>query len=260
MTLPANDLPTGWGRALLPAGLAEPLGPIHGEPLLSDREAPANRPYVAVNFVVTLDGRVTVGGSPEGLGSPSDQHLMRRLRAEADALLHGAGTLRSDRFSPRVPEALAEARERAGIPRQPVGVLVAGRGPVLADHPYFTRAASEWPRWIYTVNPGWRQLERDGISVMATGGDDALDLAAVLADLRARGIARLVCEGGPRLFAGLLRAALVDELFLTLAPVIAGGADPLGLVAGGLPRPLPVRLVSLYARGDELFARYRVGT
>ena len=94
---PQSPLPIGWGQQLVPVPGSPRLGLVHGNQLLADVSHPAERPYVAVNFVASVDGRAVVNGSAAGLGSPTDQLLMRRLRAEADAVMHGAGTLRADR-------------------------------------------------------------------------------------------------------------------------------------------------------------------
>jgi riboflavin biosynthesis pyrimidine reductase len=89
--------------------------------------------------------------------------------------------------------------------------------------------------------------------------DGRIDAAAILADLAARGVGRVVCEGGPTLNHLLLAGGVVDELFLTLAPRLAGGRDPLTLVAGPALAPGPrLDLRSLYERAGELFLRYDV--
>jgi 5-amino-6-(5-phosphoribosylamino)uracil reductase len=231
---------------------------VHGTQLLADIPQSANRPYVAVNFVSTVDGRAVVNGSAAGLGSPTDQILMRRLRAEADALLHGAGTLRADRFKPSVPDDLADQRVRRGLSRQPMGALVTVRGLIPEGHPYLTSATPEWPRLIYTSTESVNAFARPGVEVVQQPGD-APDLRAVLSDLFRRGVRRVVCEGGPTLNRFLLAANLVDELFLTLAPRLAGGPDPITIVHGERIGNVPLAIRSAYARDSELFLRYTVG-
>lgn len=248
-------LPAEHAHQLFPHASPARSGPIHGACLFP--EPPRERVHLVINMVASIDGRVTRGetGSAAGLGSPSDQRLMRRLRAEADAVLVGAGTLRAERFSPRVPPDLAAARTSRERPAQPVGVVVSARGLLPADHPFFATATPAWPRRIYTCSPAARALERPGIEVCILPGP-TLDVARVLDDLWQRAIRIVVCEGGPTLNASLLAAGRVDELFLTLAPGLLGGASTPTLFADAPPLPMPVTLRSLYERNGELFFRY----
>ncbi len=232
------------------------IGPVHGGELLP-RTTLASRPYVAINVVATADGRTAINGTVAGMGSPTDRALLYRLRAEADAVMHGAGTLRAERFSPRVPPPLAAVRERHGLPPQPWGVLIAGNTPLLATHPYFRRATPAWPRLVYAASPLHDALAADGVEVLVAERS-AVDLRWVLEDLARRGVRRLVCEGGPRLNASLVRAGLVDELFLTLAPRLAVDPAAPGVLEGTGASPGHLALRSVYERDGELFLRYRV--
>lgn len=208
-------------------------------------------------MVVTLDGRTTVRGTAAGLGSPTDQALMRALRAEADALLHGAETVRADRVVPRVPAALAAERVARGKPAQPAGVVVTASGRLSARQVYFRTATHEWPRYVYSQVAPLDSLEGPGVHVhVPTSG--VLDLTGMLEDLARLGLTRIVCEGGPRLNAALLQQNLVDEIFVTLAPRLGGGENPVPLVAGGGALPRGVRLASAYEREGELLLRYAV--
>ncbi len=205
-------------------------------------------------MIATLDGRAAANGSPAGLGSPTDQRLMRLLRAEADATLHGAGTLRADRFSPRVPEDLETLRVSRGLSRQPVGVVLTLRGRLSPEHPYFTSATDDWPRLVYT--PGAAEhLRRPGVDVVKM---DGTGLRQVAEDLVRRGIRTVICEGGPTLNHALLDGGLVDELFLTLAPRLVAGADPLTIVVGDSLNLPPLELRSAFERDGELLLRYAV--
>src|SRR5215218_3299628 len=97
---------------------------IHSRPLLGERVSSSDRPYLALNMVATVDGRASVNGSAVGIGSPADKHLMRELRAEADVVLHGAGTVRADPLSARVPTEFAAQRLVRGMSEQPLGAIV----------------------------------------------------------------------------------------------------------------------------------------
>jgi riboflavin biosynthesis pyrimidine reductase len=252
MTLAAGD---AW--RLFPPGDAPRAGPVHGEPLLPPAEPGRRYPYVALNMVATLDGRAAVGGTAVGLGSATDQRLLRRLRAEADVVLHGAGTVRAHPLTPRVPPEAEPARVARGQAPQPAGAVVSGSGNLSAHHPYFSTATGAWPRVVYTAGERARALARDGVDVVVLDGP-LIDLRLALEDLGRRGYRRVVCEGGPTLNRPLFALGLVDELFLTLAPRIDAGPDPLTLVVGESLGPLRLALRSVYERDGELFLRYGV--
>jgi riboflavin-specific deaminase-like protein len=253
------SLPVGDGRALLPPTEPVRTGPIHGDPLFPPPDLTRRLPYVALNMVATIDGRAAVNGTAIGLGSPTDYRLLRRLRGEADAVLHGAGTVRAHRLTPRVDDDARAARVARGQSTQPAGVVVSGSGRLSAEHPYFTSATVEWPRLVYTAEPTARSLgSRPGVEVIVQPGPP-LDLTALLEDLAQRGLRRIVCEGGPNLNRPLLAAGLVDELFVTLAPRLDAGLDPLTLLTGERLPAIRLELRSVFERESELFLRYKVG-
>ncbi|MDQ3811326.1 MAG: dihydrofolate reductase family protein [Chloroflexota bacterium] len=229
--------------------MPEPTG-IHGRPLLPAADARGARPYLAINMVATLDGRAAVGGTATGIGTPLDRRLMRELRAEADVVLHGAGTVRADPLSARVPPELVQERLARGQPPQPTGAIVTASGDLPREHPYY-----ETRTLIYVLSEQGVDIPVGSIEVVR-----APRIEDVVLDLGQRGASRIVCEGGPRLNAALLQAGLVDELFLTLAPKLAGGHEPLTIVHGGaFGEPIQLQLRSVERHGDELFMRYAIG-
>ena len=221
---------------------------IHPRPLLGDVPAAVNRPYLALNMVATVDGRAALNGSAVGIGSTADKHLMRELRAEADVVLHGAGTVRADPLSARVPHDLIAQRRARGLSDQPLGAIITRSGNLPAQHPYYDSATV-----IYVCGDHDVPVRRDTVEICHV--DSVPD---VLSDLQRRGVRRVLCEGGPTLNAALFRHQLVDELFLTIAPKIIGGIDPLTLVNGESPGVVELELRSLVELEGELFLKYRV--
>jgi len=222
---------------------------LHGRPLLPELPAERSRPYLAVNMVTTVDGRAAIGGTAIGIGSAADKQLMRALRAEADVVLHGAGTVRADPLSARVPAELIPQRLAAGLTEQPLGAIVTASGQLPAEHPYYQSATR-----IYVTSDRPVSVQGPQVEVTRVGS-----VAEVIADLGRRGARRILCEGGPTLNAALFEAGLVDELFVTIAPKLAGGAAPLTLIQGGhFSGTLPLDLRSLHELDGELFLRYAV--
>ena len=224
-------------------------------------EPPPHRPYVAVNMVSTVDGRAAVAGRAAGLGSATDRLLMRQLRARADAVMIGVGTLRAEALTPAVPEDYVAARLARGQSAQPLGVLVSNSGRLPLERRYFTR--TDFARVLITSARGAAAVARAARADLrlVVAGEQAVDLPAALGVLRAEhGVHWLLGEGGPTLNHRLLAARLVDELFLTLAPRLVGGAEP--TIVQGPPLPadegVSLRLLALHANGSELFLRYAV--
>ncbi|MBV9542775.1 MAG: dihydrofolate reductase family protein, partial [Chloroflexi bacterium] len=177
----------------------------------------SSRPYLALNMIVTVDGRAAIGGTAVGIGSERDKRLMREMRAEADVILHGAATVRADPLSARVPADLSRQRVQRGLSPQPLGAIVTASGNLPAEHPYYASATR-----IYVTTDARIDVHGDNVEVRRVR-----TVAQVMADLHRDGYRRIVCEGGPTLNAVLFEAQLVDELFVTVAPKLAGGSQPL---------------------------------
>jgi 2,5-diamino-6-(ribosylamino)-4(3H)-pyrimidinone 5'-phosphate reductase len=201
-------------------------------------------------MVATLDGRAALHGSAVGIGSVLDKRLMRELRAEADVVLHGAGTVRADPLSARVPPDLVAQRLAHGLTAQPLGAIITRSGNLPAQHPYYQSATV-----IYITSSPTQGLAVDAPLVEVRHVDS---VAAAVRDLARRGARRVLCEGGPTLNASLFEAGLVDDVYLTIAPKLVGGHDPLTIVNGGAFGTLRLELRSLVEVDGELYLRYRV--
>jgi riboflavin-specific deaminase-like protein len=214
------------------------------------------RPYVVTNFVLTLDGHATIDGRSGRIGSDVDTAMLVALRTRVDAVMIGAGTMRAERYGRVVGDpAKRERREREGLAHDPLMVIVSGRLDLPWDAPLFTEADGRVLIFTYSdVEP-----PETATQVRVVRHDGAVDLAAALAYVRReRGVRALLCEGGPRLHAQLIDLGLVDELFVTLAPKLAGGSGP-GLVVDLAERVRALELAWLLHEEStgELFARYR---
>ena len=241
-------------RQLLPAH-----GAVEVETLLERLEpgagGPDDRPRVAVNFVASSDGHITFGGRSSRLGDEGDHAMFHGLRERFDALLAGTGTMRVERYGRALgdPER-RRRREARGEPPEPLVCLISPSGELPLDIPLFDEAEARVvvfsPRRVPA--PSWRaQVEQ----ILLDPEDPPL--AAALRRLRGDfGIQAVLCEGGPTLFGALLAEGLVDELFLTLAPVLTGGSGPSISRGLELPLPLNLELAWLLERNNYLFLRY----
>ena len=263
------------GRArggALPAALRDRYG---GDLAISLQ---AHRPTLISNFVSTLDGVISYntpeaagGGEISGFFEP-DRFVMGLLRALADVVLVGAGTLRADpdgAWTPRSvhpgsESAFAALRLQHGLRPDPITAVVTGSGAIDLHHPGLADPAVEVV--LVTTDAGAAALARQRvpshIDVRSTG--DRIEAPDVLQTLAFHGAELILCEGGPHLFGQLLTAGFVDELFLTVAPQLAGrsAATPrLSLVEGTAFDVADARwgrLADLRRAGDHLFAPYRL--
>ena len=234
-----------------------------------------NEPRLYANFVSTIDGVTAIPSLPGSnklvaAGSESDRFVMGLLRACADAVVVGSGTFNA---SPRsvwtaeqaYPDATAAfAKLRRSIGRPPLAelVILSGSGSLDPEHPAFATGAV-----VLTSDAGAERLAGrlpEASAVISLGAGDKLDATAVVAALTERGHRLILSEGGPRVIGAFLEAGLVDELFLTVSPVLVGrtplderfarveGAD---LLSDG---PVDARLLGVRRDGGHLFLRYEL--
>ena len=219
--------------------------------------AHADRPYVTVNFALTLDGQITIDGTSGQIGSDRDTEMLVALRTRADAVMIGAGTLRAEGYGRIIKDpAKRAAREELGLAADPIVVLVSGTLDVPWDADLFTDPGG--PVVIFTAAEDEPPQGVDGVELVRHDG--GVDLIAALRHLRSEhGVRALHCEGGAELHASLHEVGAVDELFVTHAPKLVGGPGP--SLADGLPersRQLGIEWLVHEPETDELFARYRV--
>ncbi|MDQ5835032.1 MAG: dihydrofolate reductase family protein [Actinomycetota bacterium] len=218
-------------------------------------QAPADRPYLVLNMVSSLDGRAAIDWRTKGLSTEVDRLLFHHLRTQADAVMVGAGTARIERYG-RVAKSgeLRDKREGEGLARDPLAVVVSGRLDLPADLPLLHEP--EQKVLIATASDAVLPGLGEQVEYARVGDDLPLLMARLRED---HGIRSVLCEGGPTLNSFLLAAGLVDELFLTLNPKLAGGAAALTIVAGReLVEPAELSLMSVAEGGGDLFTRWRL--
>lgn len=217
-------------------------------------DPPEDRPRVAMNFVATVDGRATIEGRSGPIGSAADTAMLAWLRTRFDAVMIGAGTMRAERYGRAIrnPEKRVR-RERLGLSPEPLMVLVSGRLDLPWDAPLFTEGHGAVV--IFTASETDPPETETPVEVVRH--ERVVDLRAALRYLREeRDVRALLSEGGPHLYGQMQAAALVDDLFLTISPKLAGGEAP-RIIEGELPGVAALELAWLLEEDGELFARYR---
>lgn len=217
--------------------------------------APQGRPYLVLNMVSSLDGKAALQGHTRDLGGEADRQLFHNLRTQADALMVGAGTVRTERYGRAIKsDELREKRTEDGLDPNPLMVIVSGRLELPADLPVLQDRDSR----VVIATAADHELEgtHAQIEYLRTGDD----LPVLLARLREeKGVRSVLCEGGPTLNAHLLAANLVDELFMSVSPKLVGGKEALTIVAGRpLLDPAEAELLWLLKGDGDLFSRWRI--
>lgn len=225
----------------------------------------ARRPFVLINMAMSADGKIaSANRAVTTFGSARDLAHLYELRATADAILSGARTIEETgatlgpggtRYQRR--------RRRGGLEEFPLRVIASGRASIDPAAPIFHRGTAPIVLLTTTRAPRarLRRLEPRLAGVIARG-EEQIDFAAALAALRSEwGVRRLLCEGGGELNDALFRAGLVDELHLTVCPLLIGGRQAPSLADGTgcarLAEAAPFRLHRARRIGDEMFFTWR---
>lgn len=218
------------------------------------------KPFVQVNFVASADGAVTVAGRSHGLSSPADKKVFALGRDLSDVVLVGAGTALAEGYhGVKRTEVRAERRARLGLSELPPVAVVSGRGSIPLDAPILVNTVV--PTIVLTSEAApvdWRKAVADLGADVVVAGESRVDGHLALDALAERNLPRVCCEGGPTLFADLVAADLVDQLCVTVAPLLAGAGAV--RMATGLPSPGPRSLTlesALAADDGFLMLRYR---
>ena len=213
-------------------------------------------PHLRVNFIASLDGAATREGLSGGLGNADDTRVFDTLRMLADVIVVGAGTVRAEGYGGiRLAPADAAWRVGHGLPAQPPVAVVSSRLDLDPGHPLFADAAVRPLVVTHAASPRRRREELAEVADVLICGEDAVDPRLMLGELARRGLAQVLCEGGPQLFGAMIEADCVDELCLSVSPVLVAGLagrTSAGVVAVGRE----MSLLHVLTAGDMLFLRY----
>jgi riboflavin-specific deaminase-like protein len=212
-----------------------------------------DRPYVRANMVSSIDGAASVEGRSGGLSSPTDKQIFTLLRALADVVLVGAGTVRAEGYGPgRIRTEYAALRARHGQPPEvPIAIVS-----ISLDLDLRSALFREARPLVITcaAADSTRRTVVAADADLIVAGEQNVDLTAALSVLGERGLRRVLCEGGPRLLGDLLHSRQLDELCLTVAPVVVGGDAPRIAISHDARTPMALR--TLLEESGTLFARY----
>jgi len=218
--------------------------------------------WLRANMVASTDGAASVGGRSGALSGPADRMIFTILRSLADLVLVGAGTAIAERYRPAQTAGLWTRLRPPGAP-PPAIAVVTGRLSIDPTSPLVTGAAPGAPTIVITTTsaPADRREALAPHVRLIEAGRDHVDLPSAVAELTGRGYHRILCEGGPSLLGTLSAAGLLDELCLTISPLIAGGTAGRIITAGsaagdGAAGPERMRLAHLLADDNFLLSRY----
>jgi len=240
------------------AEIVDPLAPY----ARVDRRPPDRRCWVLANMVGGLDGTAAFGGRVGPLSEGADAVLFRRLRSVADVVLVGAETVRRERYGPvRLPADLRDARTADGRPPTPPLAIVSRSLRLDWTVPAFAEAEPHARPLVLTsadADPG-RLAEARRHADVIVAGEQRVELPEAIDQLAARGHRVVLCEGGPTLLGEIVGADLLDELCLTVAPLLGGDELPIAITPPGAGITA-LRLAHVAVEEDTVFLRYERAT
>ena len=245
-------------RALLPH-------PIDGVDPVAAYALPAGagavRPFVRCNMISTLDGAITLDGRSGMLGGSADRQVFQALRSLADVILVGAGTARAEKYQPVGEAEVWRALRDGRAPTPPIAVVTRSLD-MDVDGPLLARAPGHARTIVLTSQaaPAARRAAAARHADVVVTGGDVVSPAAAVGALAARGHQRVLLEGGPNLLSQITAAGLLDELCLTVSPMLVGGGAGRILAAAGGGAVTGLRLAHVLEDAGYLLCRYLRGT
>ena len=209
-------------------------------------------------MVTTADGRATLAGRTQGISSETDRDLFHTLRTQVDAVMVGTATIALEGYGPlaRRPE-VRSRRAALGLAEVPLAVTASRSLELPVDAPLFRDPES---RIVVLTNSDREAPSCDAQLVVERFPGEDLDLAAGAERLRSvHGVRAMLHEGGPTLLGAMLAPGLVDELFLTISPMLVGGGEPSVVEGTALARPRRFEVLSVLAHESYLYLRYAIG-
>jgi riboflavin biosynthesis pyrimidine reductase len=220
---------------------------------LREERAAGERPRVVADMIGAVDGRAAVQGRSVALGHPADRALLRELRAGVDAILVGTGTMKAERYGNLLDADQRAARLAAGLPEHPAVVTISRALKLPLEVPLFAEPGRRIVVYTESDAPAPEVGAELEVVRMGQGG---LRLGDVLVDLGARGVRGVLCEGGPTLLRELIAQGGLDDLLVTVAPLLVAGDAPSILEGPALPQPARVALREIHRADDHLFLHY----
>jgi riboflavin biosynthesis pyrimidine reductase len=214
------------------------------------------RPWLRANMVMSADGAATLDDRSAGLSSAADRHLFALLRGLADVILAGAGTARAEGYKPVRPREVWGGLRADRSPTPPIAIVSRALD-LDPGVPLFTAAPPDARTIVITcaASPATRREALAPHADVIVAGHTVVDLSAAVTALHERGLGRVLCEGGPHLLAELTAAGLLDELDLTVSPLLAG-PGAIRITAGTRFTPDHLRLAHVLHEEGTLFCRY----
>jgi riboflavin biosynthesis pyrimidine reductase len=234
----------GGGRS--PRDLVDALG-------LRAARPPGARPKVAAAMIASADGRAAVQGRSVALGHPADRALLRELRAGADAVLVGAQTMAAERYATLLDPEHRALRAARGEPEHPLIATVSRRLDLSLEIPVLHERGVEVLVFTESDAPPPRVGGRLQVHRFAPG---TLTLTRVLQALGERGVRGVACEGGPSLLRRLVAEGGLDDLLLTIAPLLAAGDAPSIVEGPAFAPPATLALREIHRADDHVFLHY----
>jgi riboflavin biosynthesis pyrimidine reductase len=217
----------------------------------------AGRPWLRANMISSADGASALSGRSGGLGGPADRMIFTVLRSLTDVVLVGAGTARAEHYRPAAQTDLwAELRSDLGLaPVPPIAVVTASLN--LEDCPRLLDSSPPTILITTASAPGGRAAALEGRARIIRVGHDRVDVGEAVTALAGLGYRQILAEGGPHLLGQLAEAGLVDELCLTISPMLAGGtAGRIVASSDEKAAATPLRLAHILADNGFLMNRY----
>lgn len=227
-----------------------------------DRRPSDGRCWVTGHMVAGLDGCAAVQGRVGALSTAPDAALFSAMRALADVVLVGASTIRQEGYGPiRLPAERADPRTAQGLPASPPLAVVSRSLALDWTSRAFTEAPAESRTLVVTCEaaPPDELARAREVADVLVAGTDSVDPGVLMTQLAERGLQRVLCEGGPTWLGELVLAGHLDELCLTIAPLMGGDPLPVAVFPAGADLT-EFSLRHVMQADDTLFLRYERST